>query len=184
MSQEKRTCRLCNETKSITEFELDKRVKDGRTNRCYTCKGKSRDKATYAYYKLCQRANEAGEEIEVTLEEVKSLFDIFSGTCIYCNAKESPDGRAFHLEHVIPRKAKGRHHISNLVLACPGCNGRKRDLPVVSHFFNDDRFKDEHFATLAHYLAFQSKQPIEELVWQMSNQHAVHELAKMRNELT
>jgi 5-methylcytosine-specific restriction endonuclease McrA len=179
MCKETRTCRLCEEVKPIEEFELDKRVKDGRTNRCKKCKRKSIDKANHAYYKLCQRAKQSGEEVEVTLEEIKSLFEMFDGTCIYCGAKETADGPTFHLEHVIARSQQGRNHISNLVIACPSCNARKRNLPVVTHYFNDECFKDDYFRLLAYYLSFASKQPIEEVLWKLTDHHANYEMRKV-----
>jgi 5-methylcytosine-specific restriction endonuclease McrA len=179
MGNESRQCRLCNVTKPLVEFELDKRVKDGRTNRCKKCKLKSMDKANHAYYKLCQRAKKSGEEVEVTLEEVKSLFDMFDGTCIYCGDKESEEGPTFHLEHVIARSSGGRNHISNLVISCPSCNSKKHNLPVVSYFFKDDRFKDDYFRLLAYYLSFISKQPVEEVIWNLTDHHATYEMRRI-----
>ena len=36
-------------------------------------------------------------------------------------------GASFHIEHVIPRAAGGDSQLSNLALACPGCNLHKAD---------------------------------------------------------
>ncbi|MEW4328231.1 HNH endonuclease signature motif containing protein [Rossellomorea marisflavi] len=179
MKVDNRRCRLCEVSKPLADFELDKRVKGGRTNRCKKCKLESKNKATHAFYKLCQRAKKSGEEVEVTLEEVKSLFEMFDGTCIYCGEKESEDGPTFHLEHVIARSSGGRNHISNLVISCPSCNSRKHNLPVVSYFFKDDRFKDDYFRLLAYYLSFASKQPVEEILWELTDQHATYETRRM-----
>jgi hypothetical protein len=38
---------------------------------------------------------------------------------------ESLQGATFHVEHVMPRSNGGRSDLSNLALACPGCNLRK-----------------------------------------------------------
>jgi 5-methylcytosine-specific restriction endonuclease McrA len=38
----------------------------------------------------------------------------------------APDGRVFHIDHVVPLSAGGRHSLDNLVLACAPCNLSKR----------------------------------------------------------
>ncbi|HEY3854830.1 MAG TPA: HNH endonuclease signature motif containing protein [Verrucomicrobiae bacterium] len=47
------------------------------------------------------------------------------GRCQYCLMHESLQGATFHVEHVTPRCKGGLSDLSNLALACPGCNLRK-----------------------------------------------------------
>ncbi|MEO2074851.1 MAG: HNH endonuclease [Bacillus sp. (in: firmicutes)] len=184
MNTEKRQCRICNEVKPLEMFEIDKRCNGMYTNRCKSCKSKSREKANHAFYKLKKRAEKAGRKVEVTLEEVRALFGAFSGECIYCGAKEEPDGSAFHLEHVIPKSLGGRDHISNLVISCRTCNSKKGNRPVVGFFLNDEGFKEENFNTLVSYIALSSEMPIKELLESLTNDYALYEFRRRVEEIT
>ncbi|EKN66035.1 HNH endonuclease [Neobacillus bataviensis LMG 21833] len=182
---EKRTCRICGDSKEIGDFEKDSRCEGLYTTRCRVCKLKSADKANHAFYKLKQRAEADDHKVEVTLEEVKALFETFDGHCIYCGAKEDPDGPTFHLEHIYARSQGGRNHISNLVISCPTCNAKKGAKPVVDYFFaNRDRFGDKNFTLLAYYVAITSRQPVEEIVFGMVNQYADYKTQKIWTDLS
>lgn len=50
-----------------------------------------------------------------------------AGRCQYCRMHQSLQGATFHVEHVIPRAKGGSSELSNLALACPGCNLHKAD---------------------------------------------------------
>ena len=45
--------------------------------------------------------------------------------CEYCLMHQALQGGSFHIEHIIPRSAGGNSELSNLALACPGCNLHK-----------------------------------------------------------
>ena len=47
--------------------------------------------------------------------------------CQYCLMHQRLQGATFHIEHVIPRSQGGSSELSNLALACPGCNLHKAD---------------------------------------------------------
>jgi HNH endonuclease len=47
--------------------------------------------------------------------------------CEYCLMHQALQGASFHIEHVIPRCVGGNSGLSNLALACPGCNLHKAD---------------------------------------------------------
>lgn len=177
-----RICRLCGEEKELKLFEIDKRKKGHRTSRCKACKTTLEDKAVRAFRHLRNRAAANGTKVEVTLPEIKKLFEVFEGTCVYCGAKESPDGPTFHCEHVISRNAGGRDHISNLVIACPSCNSRKREKPVVSHYFYDERFKESHFKILMYYLSLTSGQPANIIVDDLVEAHADYQIEEIFKE--
>lgn len=182
MSKETRVCRICAEKKPIELFEIDKRVEGRYTSRCKTCKRKSTDRAVLAYHKLHERAAKNGTEVDVTLPELKTLFAAFDGKCLYCGAQETPDGPTFHLEHVIPRSTGGRDHISNLVISCPPCNRKKHAKPVVTHYFNDERFRDRNFNLLVSYISFTSGQPVREIAQEMAEAHADYQIAEIKKE--
>lgn len=172
--EETRTCRLCNVDKPLELFEVDSRVKGGRTHRCRECKHGLDDRASRSFRDLKKRALADGTPLEVTRKELQALYLAFDGKCIYCGAKEDGKGRAHHLDHVIPVNDGGRHHISNFVLACPPCNTSKNNKPLIAFFFEKrgDRFSDENFAKLMHYLALVNGQPVEEITRDFTQQYA------------
>lgn len=162
--KELRKCRLCGETKAINEFEVDKRVKGGRTSRCKACKNGLDSKSDRLYRTLKHRAKKDGQVLEVTKKELQALLSAFDGKCVYCNASEEETGQPFHVDHIIPVSKSGRHHISNLVVACPSCNAQKGNRPFFEFYkAKKDEISDENFTALLYYVSFASGQPLEEV---------------------
>lgn len=163
--QEMRKCRLCGEKKTIDKFEIDKRVKGGRTSRCKACKAGLNDKSDNLYRKLKQRSKEDGQPLEVTRKELRGLLAAFDGKCIYCNATEEETGHPHHVDHVIAVSIGGRHHISNLVVACASCNSSKSNTPFLDFYIRKkSEIKDDNFSALIHYIAILSGQPTDEVL--------------------
>lgn len=167
-----RICRVCGVEQPLDNFEIDSRVKGRRTNRCRPCKFSSQDKAVRAYNHLRERAAKLNIEVEATVEDVKNLYAMFDGLCLYCGEKETEEGPTWHLDHVRPLSDGGTNHISNLVIACPTCNLRKNKKPVISHLFDDERFNREHLSVLIHYIALTSGQPPQEILDDLVHDHA------------
>jgi 5-methylcytosine-specific restriction endonuclease McrA len=183
---EKQTCRICQVEKEITDFEVDRRYTGTghRTTRCKACKLRSNDKATHAYKKLCQRAERDGQKVEVTLNQVKALFSAYDGRCAYCNAIESEETGTFHLEHILARSVGGRNHISNLAISCGKCNRMKASKPLVTFMFdNEDRFVRDNFGMIAQFVAFTSKQPLNDIVLSMANDHVEYEYQRIIGDM-
>lgn len=77
-----------------------------------------------------------------------------AGRCEYCRAPQSATGQMFHIDHVVPRTARGRTVAENLSVACSHCNlAKARRTRAVDprsgqlvRFFNprSDRW-DAHF---------------------------------------
>ncbi|MEK4085143.1 HNH endonuclease [Psychrobacillus sp. FSL K6-1415] len=132
-----KSCSICKETKPIELFEKEKRKKDGRGARCLPCKNirKGNDKAYRAFSRFKEKANKYPTPIETTKEEVAQIFELFEGRCAYCYVEETAETGTHHLEHVIPLIKGGRHHKSNLVIACDKCNRVKGDR-TLTEFFN------------------------------------------------
>jgi 5-methylcytosine-specific restriction endonuclease McrA len=51
--------------------------------------------------------------------------------CEYCRMHQSLQGGLFHVEHIVPTAQDGSSDLSNLALACPGCNLHKSDRVLV-----------------------------------------------------
>ena len=52
------------------------------------------------------------------------LLEKFKHKCAYCNKKDIP----LEIEHIIPKSRGGSNRVSNLTIACHGCNQAKNDL--------------------------------------------------------
>lgn len=162
--QEMRVCRLCGETKTIDKFEIDKRVKGGRTSRCKACKAGLNSKSDNLYRRLKQRAKKEGQPVEVTRKELQALLSAFDGKCVYCDAIEEETRQPHHVDHIVAVSKGGRHHISNLVVACPSCNAQKGNRPFFEFYkMKKDEIGDDNFAALLYYVSFMSEQPLEEV---------------------
>ena len=164
MKKELKKCRLCGEIKAIDEFEKDKRVKTGYTTRCKSCKASLNNKSDNLYRTLKQRSKKDGQPLEVTRKELQALLSAFDGKCVYCDATEEETGQPFHVDHIIPVSKSGRHHISNLVVACPSCNAQKGNRPFFEFYkAKKDEISDDNFTALLYYVSFASEQPLEEV---------------------
>jgi 5-methylcytosine-specific restriction endonuclease McrA len=57
-------------------------------------------------------------------------------TCQYCGGKgdtrKGPDGRSWHIDHIVPVALSGDNSPDNLTLACATCNGKKGVRPAWS----------------------------------------------------
>lgn len=171
-----RKCRLCGEVKPIELFEIDRRVKGGRTTRCKACKAGLNDRARTLYAGLKHRAKQAGQPVEVTLKEIQALFAAFDGKCIYCEKTEEETGESHHVDHVIPVSEGGRHHISNLVLSCASCNRQKGDRPFIELYLRKQKeINAENFNALIYYISLTSGQPVDEILIKFINDYVVNQ---------
>ncbi|MEI3606904.1 HNH endonuclease [Pseudogracilibacillus sp. SE30717A] len=162
---ETRVCRLCGDKKEIELFEIDSRVKGGRTSRCKACKSSLNDRSRTLYAGLKYRAEQAGQPLEVTRKELQALFATFDGKCIYCGISEEETGESHHVDHVIPVSEGGRHHRSNLVLACASCNASKNNAPFIEFYMRKkDKISDENFNTIVYFISLMSGQPVDEVL--------------------
>lgn len=171
---EKRTCRICGEEKELDLFEIDKRVDGNRTNRCKSCKNSLDDRASRAIRRLRYRAKKEGIPLEVTLKEIRQLYDAHDGRCVYCGVTEDETGKSHHLDHVTPTRRGGTHHMSNLVLACSTCNLTKADKPLITHFLEKrgGSFTDGSLVIVVHLIALLAGQPADEVYDKLINEHA------------
>ena len=77
-----------------------------------------------------------------------------NGRCEYCLLHENDDGYIFHVEHIIPKKHRGKTELNNLAFACNQCNlhkgpnltGRDPDSDKVTQLFHPrQHIWHEHF---------------------------------------
>jgi 5-methylcytosine-specific restriction endonuclease McrA len=70
-----------------------------------------------------RKALKKGADHKSIAEDVWQMAEDQDWLCAYC---ESPLFGDFHVDHMVPLSKGGRHHWSNLAIACPGCNMNKR----------------------------------------------------------
>lgn len=160
---EMRTCRRCELEKPIDQFEKDKRVTGGITNRCLQCKQASYNRAYKAFYRLKDKSDKYPVPIETTKEEIAQLFDVFENRCGYCGVEESDETGTFHLEHIQPLSRGGSHHVSNLFISCRKCNAKKYDKPILSFYRDYGQLNYDYLPFVVKYIAHFSKRTEEEV---------------------
>ncbi len=152
-SGEKRQCAVCGDTYPGTPeyFRRDSSKPDGLQGSCRACKAKLDNDWYYAHWKeerekqriyqrsyyktadgiLSRRASnlrrrkavrEAGGS--VSADEIWQMYESQDALCAYC---EEPLFGTFHVEHMQPISKGGRNDWTNVAIACPNCNWRKRD---------------------------------------------------------
>jgi 5-methylcytosine-specific restriction endonuclease McrA len=157
-----KTCYKCGITKTEESFEKTKAIKSGYTNRCKSCKTASNSKATKAFHRMREKQTKYPTPIETDRFEVAQIFDLFGGKCAYCHVEESEETGTLHLEHIVPLKKDGRHHVSNLVIACKKCNTLKHDKALVNFFRLHPAFTGEMLDFIFMYVArFSGRTPEE-----------------------
>lgn len=70
------------------------------------------------------RAKRLGAKGRHTARDIRILYKIQKGKCVYCNTDLD---RKFHIDHVVPLSRGGTNYRHNLVLTCPHCNLSKGD---------------------------------------------------------
>lgn len=160
-----KTCSMCKQTKPLELFEKDKRTKDGRGARCKLCRNThyTDPKPYKAFWRLNEKQKLYDIPVEITKEEVAMLFDGFEGTCIYCGVEESEETGTMSLEHIVPMKRGGRHHISNLVIGCKACNSKKNDKTLIEFYRTHEPFHIRRLDYIFKHVAYFTKRTEEEV---------------------
>src|SRR5690625_4414981 len=163
-----RKCIHCQQVKPLDRFEKDSRVKGGRTFRCYSCKYGSENKGSRLYRTLSYRSAEDGQPVEVTRKELNVILEAFDGKCIYCGITEEETELTHHVDHILTPARGGRHHRSNLVVACAACNSSKGDEPFLMLYERKrGDLSDDAVMTVVSYVALLSEREINDVLADM-----------------
>ena len=60
-------------------------------------------------------------------ETTRQVHERAGEQCEYCRMHQCLQGATFHVEHIVPSSHGGGDDLTNLALACPGCNLKKSD---------------------------------------------------------
>lgn len=104
---ETKPCGKCKETKPLSEFNRDKRRKDGRQSWCRACMS--------AYNKTYSRSHWLQYMYGLTLEEYNDILEAQGGSCAICGKTPEEGGRPLLVDH--------DHKTGEIRgLLCDGCN--------------------------------------------------------------
>ena len=78
--------------------------------------------AKFRTWRRNYRARKANADGRCSLKEILALYSQQNGLCAYCETSIQ-DG--WEVDHIVPLSKGGSNWISNVVLACSGCNRRK-----------------------------------------------------------
>jgi HNH endonuclease len=81
---------------------------------CFQCNSEDWERFSHI-----RRARETGAEGRFTKAEIEALFQRQRGKCAYCSKSIR---KGYHVDHVIPLARGGTNWITNIALACAGCN--------------------------------------------------------------
>ncbi len=115
----------------------------------------------YLFTGNCSLVTERGELQGYEIREY--LLEKWGRNCVYCGKKDVP----LEIEHIKPKSLGGSNRISNLTLACKGCN-QKKGSQLIDHFLSDQ-------PQLLQQIKTQAKQPLKDATavnttrWQLFN---------------
>ncbi|HET7615897.1 MAG TPA: HNH endonuclease [Bacillales bacterium] len=129
-----KTCRLCEESKQLTEFYGPKR---SLCKECERIDAKARMKgynstlrgrASQALQSARKTIKRKGYDVEdtLTLMDVLFTFAHADGECVYCERKTE----VLTIDHIIPLSQGGPNSFANTVMSCRSCNASKGNRPV------------------------------------------------------
>jgi 5-methylcytosine-specific restriction endonuclease McrA len=98
---------------------LARQEHDNARNRAWKAANPDKVRACITRYRA-RRRNAPGR---ITAKDVRAQYDVQRGTCFYC--PRSLAHCNFHVDHYFPLSRGGSNEPTNIVLACPPCNGAK-----------------------------------------------------------
>lgn len=140
-------CSKCKQYKSTSEFCRHKYGRDGIDSQCKKCKAeykrwyrlafpdkaraewRRKSKESHAATERNRRARKKNAGGSHTSSEIKWLYDLQHGRCVYCGVCL---GEKYHVDHIVPISKGGRNDLANLQILCQRCNDRKSNkMPEV-----------------------------------------------------
>lgn len=161
IGKRKQECSKCAVVKPLEKFQRDAATRNGRKSKCKDCCVSN--KPFKAFGRLKEKQKLYVIPIEITKEEVAMIFEAFEGECIYCGVKESKETGTMNLEHIVPMKRGGRHHVSNFVISCGKCNAKKHDKPLITFYRSHEQFRGDRLDYIFKHVAYFTNRDPEEV---------------------
>jgi len=143
-----KNCNKCEQFFPVASFPDDTRSSDGKKSRCTPClnidtklyrqahpdriresaKRTRRNhiekaRARGRFYSAKRRALYRAAFGKYTQADIIELIVQLHGKCFWCGVKLVQ----YHIDHIVPLAKGGSNERSNITLACPSCNSKKRD---------------------------------------------------------
>lgn len=67
----------------------------------------------------------------LSVAKSRQIRELANGCCEYCRCPESHCPQPFSIDHIWPQSSAGDDDVSNLALACQGCNNKKYNKTVA-----------------------------------------------------
>jgi hypothetical protein len=74
----------------------------------------------------------------IPAELKQAVIERAQGRCEYCQCRADHATETFAVEHIVPLSRGGKTELSNLALACSGCNGHKYNRIAGRDPFNNE----------------------------------------------
>ncbi|MEK4230728.1 HNH endonuclease [Solibacillus sp. FSL H8-0538] len=144
--ESKKVCRHCHIEKPLSQFEAQKRNKDGHTNRCKSCRCKHRyESGAYQRERERKHSYRSNRPTYYTDEIVQRMMS--ATHCVYCGEEGNRingDANELVMDHVYHVGGNAGHNIDDNIVACHrGCNTSKGRLHVYDFYQSSERFTDD-----------------------------------------
>lgn len=141
-----KVCKFCNEEKSLELFEVDKRLKDGHTNRCKECRSKQRyENGEYEREKFRKHEIKSNSPTYYTDEVIQRMMS--ATNCTYCGDELNrikDDPKQATMDHIYHAGGyAGKNIDENIVPACRACNSAKRKDHVFDFYMRSEKFTEK-----------------------------------------
>lgn len=140
-------CAACKIKKDKSEFSNDKQNHDGLNNSCKKCRIDIMSKSISKYDQFIQKlfndlkhnAKTRNIKVEITVDDIKELYDKQNGICVYSDVKmthlgyqnkETKDGHIYNKFNISVDRIDSKKHYSkdNIQLVCAQVNRVKYDM--------------------------------------------------------
>lgn len=123
-----KTCSNCRNEKPLDEFYGESR------SHCKECErtaakermARKENKIRTAYKDAKRQAEKYGVYDDLTLDDLFYVYAV-SNRCEYCDTKSDD----LQVEHAFSLSSGGHNTVANVTLACPRCNRRKGNKPIL-----------------------------------------------------
>lgn len=144
--ESKKVCKYCHTEKPLSQFEAKKHNKDGRSNRCNSCRCKHRyESGAYQRERERKHSYRSNSPIYYTDEVVQRMMS--ATHCVYCGGEGnriSGDANELVMDHVYHAGGYAGHNIDDNIVACHrSCNVKKGRRHVYDFYQSSESFTDE-----------------------------------------
>lgn len=142
----KKVCKFCHIEKPLSQFEMERRNRDGYTGRCKLCRCKMRSQnGEYEREKFRKHEYKSNTPSHYTDEVIQRMMS--ATHCVYCGGEGnriSGDANELVMDHIYYAGGYAGKNIDDNIVACHrSCNTSKGRLHVYDYYQTSEKFTDE-----------------------------------------